>query len=121
MNSSCNSLYVDGFDFRKSKFNDAMLNERLLANVIYPNDAIRNSLFDEKFLEISNISELDDFTEGKKEEIEVSPGRKMTVPNARNEVCSFEYEDLIGGNRSSAEYMALCKKYHTIMIKNMVP
>lgn len=46
-------------------------------------------------------------------------GRTFEVSNAKNKVVMFDYKDIILGKRSAAGYIALCKNYHTILIKNI--
>eukprot|EP01017_Pseudomicrothorax_dubius_P041471 TRINITY_DN6638_c0_g4_i2.p1 TRINITY_DN6638_c0_g4~~TRINITY_DN6638_c0_g4_i2.p1 ORF type:complete len:314 (+),score=76.33 TRINITY_DN6638_c0_g4_i2:544-1485(+) len=53
------------------------------------------------------------------ESIEVVPGRNLTVPLSGNGTAMFDYKDLLEAPLGSSDFIAICRNFHSVIIKNL--
>lgn len=51
--------------------------------------------------------------------IEVIEGRSMVIKRQHNGVAMFEYEELCEAYLGASDFIAICRNFHTIIMKNI--
>jgi len=46
-------------------------------------------------------------------------GREITVPKAANGVASFDFMELCDKTYGSMDFIAICRNFHTLILKNV--
>jgi cell division protein ZapE len=95
-------LMDDGRDFRRARL-------RARRTWFVPSDEEAARELDRLFAELTGG------TEGKPETLRVM-GRRLVVPLAADGVARFDFDALCGRAHGPADYLALAKKYHTLIL-----
>jgi len=80
----------------------------------YPNDKYNNTEIEKTY---HFLSKLDHYEERTLEVYEV--GREMTIDECGGGVAVFEFEDICEGNYASADYITICRHFHSVILKNV--
>jgi len=80
----------------------------------YPNDKYNNTEIEKTY---TFLSKQDHYEEKTLEVYEV--GREMTIDECGGGVAVFEFEDICEGNYASADYITICRNFHSVILKNV--
>jgi len=83
------------------------------ATYIEPNNHENNKKLDRIFKSISKKETGNPLT------ITVMSGREITVPKAANGVASFDFMELCDKTYGSMDFIAICRNFHTLILKNV--
>ena len=85
--------------------------QKLAGRPLYftPADEAARNQMDQIFKDLTGLEE------GRASELEVK-GRRVVVPEAADGVARFEFDDLCARPLGSADYLAIARQYHTVMI-----